>query len=68
MKIKQSIISLLKRLGQAHRPKKKVPPESLPPEVMAKVMEEVNFLRTKYGVEVRSLAPDEFPTVPKRAD
>lgn len=69
MNLFKNVISrLLLRLGQKNAGKPKLAPEKLPPEVLAKVMDEVRFLSGQHGVDVRALAPDEIPTIPKRAD
>lgn len=42
-------------------------PRKLPPEALQRAMREADFLRG-HAVEVRSLAEDEIPGVPRRAD
>ena len=69
MKILKHIVSLLKRIRQGRASGKKfLPPESLSPVAMAKVMQEVEFLRDKHAVNVCELLPGEIPGTPKKAD
>jgi hypothetical protein len=66
--ILKNIISLVKQIRQGRTCEKRfLPPESLPPEAMAEVMREVEFLRHKHAVDVQGLLPDETPTTPKQA-
>jgi|CXWL01.1.fsa_nt_gi hypothetical protein len=62
------ITSLLRLIGKRKQKKRYLSPDKLSPENMAKVMEEVEFLRRQHAVDVRELAPNEIPTIPKRAD
>lgn len=68
MKLKDNIINLLKRLGQGQAVRKKSPPESLSVDAMAKVMQEVKYLRSKHAVDVRELEEGEVPTDPRPAN
>lgn len=68
MNIKITIISLLQSLRKKQTVKQFLAPEKLPPDAMAKVMQEVEFLRSKHSVDVRALKVGEIPTIPKRAD
>lgn len=60
--------SLFKRFFKRKRKKHYLPPETLPEEAMAKVMQEVNFLRTRHAVDVRELKDGEIPSIPKKAE
>lgn len=60
--------SLFKLFFKGKRKKRYLPPDQLPQEAMEKVMREVSFLRGEHAVDVRELAPDEKPSIPKRAD
>ena len=62
------INNLLRLIGKRKQKKRYLSPDKLSPENMAKVMEEVEFLRRQHAVDVRELAPNEIPTIPKRAD
>ncbi len=62
------ITSLLRLIGKKKQKKRYLSPDKLSPENMAKVMKEVEFLRRQHAVDVRELAPNEIPTIPKRAD
>ena len=42
--------------------------QKLPPEVLAAVMYEAQFLKSQHGVEVRELEPGEIPDIPKPAN
>jgi hypothetical protein len=69
MKAFKVFISYIKRLvGRTRAKPAKNPPETLSPEAMEAVMREVRFLKDGHAVDVRALAPDEMPTIPKRAD
>lgn len=46
--------------------KEHIAPDKLSPDAMADVMQEVDFLRSKYSVDVRNLEPNEIPSLPKR--
>lgn len=47
---------------------KRRPPEELPPEAMAKVLQEANFLRSSHAVDVRNVADGEDTSTPKPAN
>lgn len=60
--------SLFKRFFKRKRKKHYLPPEQLSGEAMAKVMQEVNFLRAQHSVDVRELKDGEIPSIPKKAE
>lgn len=43
-------------------------PKKLHPEALAAALREAEYLRSQHAVEVRGLAPDELPGLPKRAE
>lgn len=65
---KNIIIGFLGLIRKNHPRKHYIAPDKLSPDNMAKVMQEVEFLRNQHSVDVRSLEPNEIPTIPKRAD
>lgn len=67
-RFKYIITSLLRLIAKRRPAKKYLAPEELSPEVMATVMQEVDFLRSQHSVDVRALEPNEIPSIPKRAD
>ncbi len=69
MQIFKNIVFYIKSMAGRTRAKPaKNPPQSLSAEAMEAVMHEARFLRSGHAVDVRALAPDEIPTIPKRAD
>ena len=63
-----NITSWFAKIWQRSSVKRYNSPDKLPPEVMAKVMEEANFLRSQHFVDVKTPEEGEETATPKRAD
>ena len=68
MKITLIIDNLFKQLRKRRKVKIRISPDKLPPDIMAKVMKEVEFLRSNHAVDVQELDAGEVPTIPSEAE
>jgi len=71
MSLLQNIITRLflnlRKNQAANPPPAKTKPQDLPPDVLAKIMDEAEFLKQNHSVDVRSLVAGEQPESPKPA-
>ena len=66
--LRQLLITLLRACFPSKASRPEDIPRKISPDTLKKAMDEARFLHSKHAVDVKDIATDELPGLPRRAD